>query len=478
MTTWFTRWLTALVLLLSPVTLAATELAAEFGESHSSQAARSDEAKEPSSADVKLLNDAGMQTDGGSLVSFFRRETLRDEQRREITELIRQLGNDDFNVREQASKKLIALKAAAVPALRQALNHRDAEVASRAKKCINALGNLPPVDLRAAAARVLVIRKPLEAVEVLLAFLPDAADRTEEDWIVAALTALGVRDGKVDTALVAALTDKLPLRRAIAGEVLAAVGGVTHRGAVRKLLSDTHKRVRLHIAVALTYVGDKDAVPVLIDVTADLPWEQTREAQELLLLLAGAKAPRNASVGDAPARIKYRDDWNTWWKEHGIAVDLARVQAGPPSKAKVAARASASRSDTGTTPDQAFAFEAPKGWHAGGYAPQWIEADLGARTRLASLAMNPCQLPVVCDTTHEIWVSDKPIGEDRTKAKLVHTFKGQTENGHSLVFEFPKGVSARCVQILTTASASWVAWDRIEVRVGRTRSAFVSVEGR
>ena len=439
-------------------------------------AAWPDQAKQPCPEDVKLLQDAGVETDGPGLVAFFRKQTLSDELRCTIAEWIKQLGDENFDVRELASAKLIALKAAAVPALRHALNQRDAEVVSRAKECLSALGSLSPSDLRAAAARALIVRKPLEAVEILLAFLPDAADPPEEDRIVAALTALGVRDGKVDPALLAALTDKLPLRRAVAAEVLAAVGAANHRAAVRKLLTDADRGVRLHVAVALTYARDKDAVPVLIDVTADMSREQTRDAQELLRLLAGAKAPRAIPGGQAAARKQYRDEWNAWWKEHGAAVDLARVEAGPPSKAKVAARASASWVDMGKTPDGAF--DAPGGWNAGGYAPQWIEADLGAPNRLASLWVNPAQLPLVCDTTHEIWVSDEPIGDERTKAKLVHTFKGQTENAQLLEFDFPKGLSARFVQIRTTESASWVAWNRIELQVGRTRSRFVHEEGR
>src|SRR5262249_44687245 len=163
----------------------------------------------------------------------------------------------------------------------------------------------------------------------------------------------------------------------------------------------------LHVAVALTYVRDKEAVPVLIDTTADLSGEQTREAQELLRLLAGARAPRAVPGGEAAARKKYRDDWHAWWKEQG-AVDMARVEAGPPSTARVAARASATcaLSKAKVTPDQAFDREAPHGWAAGGFAPQWIEADLGVSRRLANLRMKPSQMPVVCATTHEVWVSD------------------------------------------------------------------------
>jgi hypothetical protein len=402
---------------------------------------------------------------------------MTEERRREIGDLINRLGDDSFEVREQATRKLIALGPAAVPALQRALKHRDLETSRRSRRCLDALKGPRPAELRAAAARALIARKPLKAVEVLLAFLPDAANGTEEDRIVAALTALGMRDGTVDPALLAALTDRLPPRRAVAAEVLASVGQARYRAAVRKLLTDTDRAVRLHVALALIYVRDKDAVPVLIDVTADLPREQAGEAQDLLRLLAGVKAPRAAPGGQAAARKKYRDDWNAWWKEHGAAVDLTRVEAGPLLEAKVAARASATDS-RGGSPGQAFALEAPKGWAAGGFAPQWIEADLGAPTRLARLRMNPSQLPVVCDTTHQVWVSDEPIGDDRTKAQLVHTFEGQTESGHALAFAFPKGLSARYVQVRTTRSASWVAWNRIELQVGRTRSRFVKEEGK
>ena len=90
----------------------------------------------------------------------------------------------------------------------------------------------------------------------------------------------------------------------------------------------------------------------------------------------------------------------------------------------------------------------------------------------------PNQLPITCATTHEIWVSHEPIGDARARAKLVHTFEGQTENGKPLAFAFPKGLSARHVQIRTTKSESWVAWGHVELQVGRTRSRFVQDEER
>jgi hypothetical protein len=101
-------------------------------------------------------------------------------------------------------------------------------------------------------------------------------------------------------------------------------------------------------------------------------------------------------------------------------------------------------------------------WSSGGYAPGWIERDLGKETPLASIVLYPSQTPEGT-TTHEIWVSNEPIGDDRSKATLVHTFKGTTRNQQPLRFGFTKDVSARYVQIRTTESPSWVAWWEIDI---------------
>src|SRR5262249_53737271 len=140
-------------------------------------------------------------------------------------------------------------------------------------------------------------------------------------------------------------------------------------------------------------------------------------------------------------------------------------------RARVSARASSSwKADT--TPDQAFDGDRTTIWNAGTYAPQWLEADLGAPTPLSGLLLTVAQTPEG-PTTHEVWVSDEPIGENQTKARRVHTFSGPTDNAQVLEFAFPQGVIARYVQIRTTESPSWVGWAEVELRVQRNRLSFV-----
>jgi RNA polymerase sigma factor (sigma-70 family) len=145
-----------------------------------------------------------------------------------------------------------------------------------------------------------------------------------------------------------------------------------------------------------------------------------------------------------------------------VPAEPARPKAVPPRKLTVRTRASGSWDEH--TPDRAFDGTAHTMWNSGSYFPQWIEADLGATRQLATLALVAAQLPAG-ETTHEVWVSDEPIGKDLTRAELAHTFKGHTDNNQRLTLTFATGLSARYVQIRTTWSPSWVAWNEVELRV-------------
>jgi len=59
------------------------------------------------------------------------------EQGADPEDLVRQLGDARFRVRETAQRKLVALGKASVPALRRALRSHDLEVRARARKILN-----------------------------------------------------------------------------------------------------------------------------------------------------------------------------------------------------------------------------------------------------------------------------------------------------------------------------------------------------
>src|SRR5207249_4929588 len=98
--------------------------------------------------------------------------------------------------------------------------------------------------------------------------------------------------GKADPAVLEALTDEHPLRRASAIVALCAGGIAEPRAALRKLLIDPAPSVRLRAGLALAQAHDAKAVSTLIALLPDLPPESAREVENYLNDLAGEQAPK------------------------------------------------------------------------------------------------------------------------------------------------------------------------------------------
>ncbi len=179
----------------------------------------------------------------------------------------------------------------------------------------------------AAAARLLAHHKPAGAVEALLAYLPAAETPALVEEVARALTALAYPDDKPHAALLAALTDALPLRRAVAGSALAGKDHPQARPAVRKLLRDPRPLVRLRVALALAEANDLEGVPVLIDLLTEVAPPRDKPIEDLLRRLAGEWTPTPPAGDDAVARRIRRDSWAVWWRDSDGPALLAEVRS-------------------------------------------------------------------------------------------------------------------------------------------------------
>jgi hypothetical protein len=287
------------------------------------------------SPDAEILKKAGLKTDGASLLAFFRKRSLPEDERATVAKLVRQLGSVIYSDRDDAAAELIQRGPAVGELVRAALVDHDLEIVRRAERCLAVIrendvaGGVP-----AAAMRELALRKPAGAVSAAIAFLPfaDNDQLADEARVLLARLAKSA-DGKADPLLVAALTDRSPVRRAAAGQALARAGLAAHRADVRKLLGDPDAEVRFRVAQALAYAGDTSAVTVLVDSLPDLSLSLAWQAEDFLLHLAGPITPPAVSMGNDPAtRRQCRDGWLTWWKDHAAQVDLAKLEA--PTKLK------------------------------------------------------------------------------------------------------------------------------------------------
>ncbi len=278
-------------------------------------------------SDHKTLKSAGVATDDTGLIDFFRSRTLDDSDRHKIAELIRDLGSDDFAVREKSSSELMKIGSKAAALLNQATNNKDAEVARRVRECLTKIDERQSPAVTMAAARLLAARKPPDTASILLKFAPFAESPAVLDAVRDTLTAVAVRDGKPEVALVEALDSKLPVCRGLAADALVRADQAGPVPAVRKLLDDSDRQVRLRVGMAFVDRKDKSAIPGLIDLVAELPRERSRPIEELLERIALGKSPNVPSGDDEATRKKCRDTWNEWWTKNGDAVDLVKVPA-------------------------------------------------------------------------------------------------------------------------------------------------------
>ncbi|HEV3203933.1 MAG TPA: HEAT repeat domain-containing protein, partial [Gemmataceae bacterium] len=223
-------------------------------------------------ADEQTLKAVGIGTTDEALIEFFQKRTLNDADREKLKLLIKELGDDSFEVRETASAKLSALGTAAESMLKTAMEKSDdVEVIRRAEDCLKQIKRGAGAAVPAAAARLLARRKPPQAAEVLLGYLPNSENGTVTEEIRKALVALAKNDGKPNAALLAALADKSAIKRLAAAEALSKAGAGEAMAAVKKLLQDPEPDVRLQVAMTLVSAKDKDTVPVLIELLGILP---------------------------------------------------------------------------------------------------------------------------------------------------------------------------------------------------------------
>lgn len=291
-------------------------------------AAAAPSAAAPADDDEKLLREHRAPTDGPGLLDYLRRRFTTSVSDQVIRALIEQLGDDSFEKREEASRRLTALGPRAKKQLQDALRHDDLEVRARAAACLRQLDRDGVSNqLLAAAVRVLARRAPAGAAALLLDQLPALGDDPLVAEIREVLPALALRGGKAEPALVDALKDRNALRREAAALALARVDAPGVRPALRGLLADPERLVRQRVAMALARLGEKEAIPVLIE-QMDQPLSPAfGHVEEVLMQLAGPRSPHLADDSEA-ARRRYRQAWQAWWKETAARADL-RVLAAP-----------------------------------------------------------------------------------------------------------------------------------------------------
>lgn len=194
-------------------------------------------------AEERVLKAAKVATDGPGLLAYLRANVLSEADRARVKNLIASLSDEAFETREKASTELVRLGTLAVPQLRVAAKDADAEVAGRARSCLEKIEKEKgPDGSLAAALRLVAIRRPDGAAEVLLDLAPGLPDEMLGREVRSALRAVAIRDGKPDKTVEAALNDRDPGRRAAAAAALGRDGGAFENQPGRRILTPGLKK--------------------------------------------------------------------------------------------------------------------------------------------------------------------------------------------------------------------------------------------
>jgi HEAT repeat protein len=277
---------------------------------------------EPTPQDEALLRSAHVPTDAAGLLHFLRKRVAKEGDAARLRSLVRQLGDESWQAREQASRELVAAGTLARGLLREALDDPDREVAWRAARCLAQIEWALDPEVVAAAVRALAVLKPAGSAEVLLGLLTATEDPGVVQEIGEALPAVTMRGSRPDSVLVHALDDQQPAVRAAAAEALARAGPLELRPPIRKLLHDTDLTVRCRTAQALLEARETDAVPVVIGLLALAPPREAGRIEESLHILAGETAP---VTFNEPDRRKRQAAWESWWAANRLDLDLAHL---------------------------------------------------------------------------------------------------------------------------------------------------------
>jgi HEAT repeat protein len=277
--------------------------------------------------DEQLLQKAKV---GLFIAKYLTKRSGNDADLLKLEKLVQQLASKNVKEREDASKRIVALGMAAMPALRALGDDGDEEVVSRAKACQEKIVREADWGVSLAAVRTMLRREQPKTIETLLRFLPYAGAEPTVEAIWFGLDQLTEREGKVDPLLLGALKDTVPARRALAACIIGHRGTAEQRAAVRKLLTDKEAMVRLRAAQGLLAAKDKTVIPVLVELLQEPSVEVSWQAEELLHWIAGEEAPQAIiGAGKPNERKECQQAWAAWWTAQGPKLDLAKLEKDP-----------------------------------------------------------------------------------------------------------------------------------------------------
>ena len=265
------------------------------------------------------LHGADIGTSKEELSEYLLSLVPTEENEQHMAELVKQLGDESFLLREQAEVALSGMPNPPRELLQRAAQSDDPELRYRAKAILEKSRKGSAHGVTYAVYGYIVHHEIKGLTFPILQYMPHSAEPSAFGLASQAVQATATKDD-LDL-LRRAIKRKYAPRRAVAVLALAKLKGMDAIDELLPLLEHEDTVVRLATAQALANLGERASIPVLIELLASEDVETRTRSIAILRMFTHEHFQYAAYQGEAE-RTAAMERWNTWFAEHGADAEL------------------------------------------------------------------------------------------------------------------------------------------------------------
>jgi len=271
--------------------------------------------------DEIIIKKSGISTNPKDIQNWLQSRIPNVTNGTKASKLVIDLGNESFEVREQASRELLKLNNLAIFELKKATKSKDIEVAKRASDCLEQISPHESIALKTAIIRLLGKSNP----ELVFEYFIKIADTPELDLLTseALLDAFSITI-KSNPTLLQKLED-FSLTKDIKSRILIArvlAIGNPNGIAFRKLSTDDQAIVKANALLALLQEKDKKAIGLLITLLPELKTNQFMPIAGLLNELIQDQASEKELGKEKPSAVELQKLFASAWNGKNASTNL------------------------------------------------------------------------------------------------------------------------------------------------------------
>lgn len=278
--------------------------------------------------DLKLIQDAKISKNKAAIKSWLQERLKPSPDIGDVENLVKLLGDESFEKREQAEKALLLFGIKAVKALQSAKTNTDPEISNRAKKCLAIIAPNDTLALKAAAIRVFAKDFPAE-------FL--SAELISEESLAEPFIAEALLDGML-TAYKVLPDETLAKARSLFNsksqkvQILASwILGLTTKK-ITDLPNNLTPFVKLNLGYAMVQSQIKQGVDLIVEALPNLPPHAGWQAANLLCSLAGTDNNFKNIRQKQRKLTLFVEEFSGWWNKTQPKFDFPKNSSIKPTR--------------------------------------------------------------------------------------------------------------------------------------------------